>query len=115
MSKPAAWARRAASANEPAPASPERLLARLAELRLRNPRHHRALALLYEEQATPAEAADELGVDVWTLRSLAARARLALAQSLERAEQRKRPGNSRGGGPRRRAKSQHGRPRRIVD
>jgi DNA-directed RNA polymerase specialized sigma24 family protein len=87
--------RRATPGSEPTPVSPERVLARLAELRLRNPRHHRAIALLYEGQATPAEAADELGVDVWTLRSLAARARLALAQSRERPRQQQRPGDSR--------------------
>jgi DNA-directed RNA polymerase specialized sigma24 family protein len=89
--------RRAAPASEATPVSPERVLARLAELRLRNPRHHRAIALLYQDQATPAEAADDLGVDAWTLRSLTARARLMLAQSRERPE---RPAADRRAGPR---------------
>lgn len=87
--------RRATAEEEAAPVAPERVLARLAELRLRNPRHHRAITLLYEDEATPAEAADELGVDAWTLRSLVARARLALAQSPERSGNRKRPGDNR--------------------
>jgi DNA-directed RNA polymerase specialized sigma24 family protein len=71
-----------------------RLTAALDELRARNPRHHRALALLYEAQATPEEAADELTVDPWALRSMIARARLALAQSLERPARGERSGVS---------------------
>jgi hypothetical protein len=61
------------------------LVACLEELRARNPNHHRVLALLYEDRATIEEAAQRLGVDPWTARSLAARARMALAQCLERA------------------------------
>jgi hypothetical protein len=61
------------------------LIACLEELRARNPTHHRVLALLYEDRATVDEAADLLGVDPWTVRSLAARASMALAQCLERA------------------------------
>jgi DNA-directed RNA polymerase specialized sigma24 family protein len=87
--------RRASSGHEQTPVSSERVLARLSELRLRNPRHHRAIALLYQDQATPAEAADELGVDVWTLRSLLARARLSLVQSRERPRQQQRTGDGR--------------------
>jgi DNA-directed RNA polymerase specialized sigma24 family protein len=72
-----------------APASPQgsptpRLAAALAELRARNPRHHQAITQVYDAQATPEEAADELAVDAWELRSMLARARQALAQSLER-------------------------------
>ena len=66
----------------------ERLSRCLEELRARNPRHHGAIVLLYDGRATVHEAADALGVDVWTVRTLAARARLALAQCLERAERR---------------------------
>jgi DNA-directed RNA polymerase specialized sigma24 family protein len=78
----------------------ERLRACLEELRARNPRHHRAIELIYVDQATPREAADALVVDLWTLRLLIARARLALAQSLDRAERRQAPGSSRRAAPR---------------
>ena len=67
----------------------QRLSACLEELRARNPRHHAVIALLYEDRATPEEAADVLGVDVWTVRMLVARARQALAQCLERAERKR--------------------------
>jgi DNA-directed RNA polymerase specialized sigma24 family protein len=76
-----------------------RLQAQLDELRARNPRHHQAVELLYVDKATPTEAADALAVDVWTLGCLVARARLALAQGLERAEQRRQPGPARRTGP----------------
>jgi len=78
-----------------------RLAAALDELRSRNPRHHRAIELLYQDQARLEEAADELAVDAWTLRSMIARARLALAQGLEKpgrkekAERKQRPGDGR--------------------
>jgi DNA-directed RNA polymerase specialized sigma24 family protein len=73
----------APSAPPPPGASP-RLAAALAELRARNPRHHQALTLVYGAQATPEEAADELAVDAWEIRSMLARARQALARGLER-------------------------------
>ena len=78
----------------------ERLGACLAELASRNPLHHRALSLLYEDRATVDEAADALGVDGWTVRSMAARARAALAHCLERAERRGQPGSDGNGGGR---------------
>jgi hypothetical protein len=68
------------------------LLACLEELRARNPNHHRVLALLYEDRATIEEAAERLGVDPWTARSLAVRARMALAQCLERAARQREAG-----------------------
>jgi hypothetical protein len=68
------------------------LLACLEELRARNPNHHRVLALLYEDQATIEQAADRLRIDPWTARSLAARARMALAQCLERAARQREAG-----------------------
>ena len=88
----------------------ERLSRCLEELRARNPGHHGALALLYEDRATVPEAADALAVDAWTVRSLAARAKQALAQCLERAERRRAergggtPGRSGGRPPRRPAR-----------
>jgi DNA-directed RNA polymerase specialized sigma24 family protein len=75
----------------------ERLRACLEELPGRNPRHHRALTLLYADRATVQEAADVLAVDTWTIRTLVARARLVLAQCLERAERKRSPGE--GGRP----------------
>jgi DNA-directed RNA polymerase specialized sigma24 family protein len=97
--------RRATLEDEHPPAEPQRVVALLAELRLRNPRHHRAVKLLYEDQATPNEAADELAVDVWTLRAMVARARLALAQ---RPDRRERPGGDRRAGSRPTAKPGRG-------
>ena len=66
----------------------------LAELGARNPRHHRALLLLYGERATPEEAAEVLAVDAVTVRVLAARARLALAECLARGDRKERPERS---------------------
>ncbi len=101
--------RRAESPVEQEPVSavsPERVQAKLAELRLRNPRHHQAVELLYQGQATPAEAADELMVDVWEIRAMVARANLTLARSLERPARKQRPADKPGARPRRRATSQ---------
>jgi DNA-directed RNA polymerase specialized sigma24 family protein len=67
----------------------ERLARCLEELRARNPRHHGALVLLYEDRATLPEAADTLAVDAWTVRVLAARAKQVLAECLGRAERRR--------------------------
>ena len=67
----------------------DRLARCLEELRARNPRHHGALTLLYEDLATVPEAADALAVDVWTVRALAARARQVVAEYLERSERRR--------------------------
>ena len=72
-----------------------RLSAALDELRARNPRHHRAIELVYQDRATLEEAADELAVDVWMLRSILARARRALAESLTRPDRKQRPGDGR--------------------
>ena len=69
----------------------ERLSRCLEELRARNARHHGAIRLLYEDRATVPEAADVLTVDAWTVRTLAARARQALAQCLGRADRRAAP------------------------
>jgi len=92
-------------------ANDARLQTRLEELRTRNPRHHRAVELLYFDEATPVEAADTLAVDVWTLRSLIARARQALAQRLERTEQRQRPATGRPAAPRPKSKPRRAGPK----
>jgi hypothetical protein len=91
---------------------PERLARCLEELRARNPRHHGALVLLYEDRATVPEAAAALAVDAWTVdawtvRMLAARARQALVQCLERAERQGAPGDDGSAGER--AGAQRGR------
>ena len=77
-----------------------RLLAALTELRARNPRHARAIERLYQDEATTEAAADELAVDIWAFKSMIARAKLALAQRLERPTQR--PGQKQRSGDNRR-------------
>jgi hypothetical protein len=72
----------------------KRMQACLTELRTRNALHHSAITLLYEDRATVPEAADALRVDGWTVRALAARARQALAQCLERGGRSERAGGT---------------------
>jgi hypothetical protein len=96
--------RRATLEDEHPLGEPQRVLPRLAELRLRNPRHHRAVELVYQEQVTPIEAADELAVDVWALRAMVARALLALLALAQSPERRERPTGDRGAGSRPAAK-----------
>lgn len=89
---PVPGAARSGRAGEPAGASaPDVEAARLARLgtaldglRRRNPLHHRAVALVYQDRATVDEAADALAVDGWVVRALLARARQALAQEVDR-------------------------------
>ncbi len=63
-----------------------RLQKALEELRKRNPLHHRAVSLVYLDEASVAEAGDALAVDGWQVRLLLARAREALGQEVDRAE-----------------------------